>query len=285
MTMRSLLSKYRPEKHMFPTGSYAYMISASGLGASLDPFLQIDHFRMAHPTFPPHPHAGMSAVTYMFDDAETGFVNRDSLGDRTLIRPGDLHWTQAGAGMMHEEVPVEPGRWAHGFQIFVNLAARHKEAPPRALHLDHERMPVVSLEGGGTLKVAVGRFGDHVSPIMDELLTPVNLFELRLPAHGHTVLSLGPDDLNVFATVLHGGASMFEESLVEGESGHFGRNGPSRIELRAGDKGLSAMLMSGKPLDEPVFPKGPFVGNTLTDIERYVQRFRKGGMGSLARSF
>lgn len=285
MTTRSMLSKYRPEKHMFPTGSYAYMISGSGLGASLDPFLQIDHFRMAHATFPPHPHAGMSAVTYMFDDAATGFVNRDSLGDRTPIRPGDLHWTQAGAGMMHEEVPIEPGRWAHGFQIFVNLAARHKEAPPRALHLDHERMPIVALEGGGSLKIAVGCFDNHVSPVTENLLTPVNLFELRLPAHGRTVLSLGPDDLNVFATVLKGSASTGEASLIEGESGHFGRIGPSRIEIRAGDAGLWAMLMSGVPLDEPVFPKGPFVGNTSADIARYVHRFQKGGMGSLSQSF
>lgn len=283
--MRSMLAKFRPDKHMFPTGSYAFMISAAGLGATLDPFLQIDHFRMAHPTFPPHPHAGMSAVTYMFEDAETGFINRDSLGERTLIRPGDLHWSQAGSGMMHEEVPIVPGRWAHGFQVFVNLAARHKESLPRALHLERDRMPMAVLDGGGTITVAVGRFDGRVSPITDDLLTPVNLFELRLPAHAKVSLSLGTDNLNIFATVLKGSASTGGASLSAGESGHFGRDGPSLMEWRAGDGGVWAMLMSGIPLDEPVFPKGPFVGNVPADIARYVRRFQSGGMGSLSKSF
>jgi hypothetical protein len=108
--------------------------SAHGLrhvdGVSLDPFLSVDHFRMSQPTFPPHPHAGFSAVTYMFEDSPGGFINRDSLGDVSRIGPGALHWTQAARGMMHEEIPERRGVEGHGLQMFVNLRADHKQPPP-----------------------------------------------------------------------------------------------------------------------------------------------------------
>ncbi|MFB2920991.1 MULTISPECIES: pirin family protein [Aerosakkonema] len=90
------------------------------LGVSLDPFLNLVDFHMSQPTFKPHPHAGFSAVTYMFEDSEGAFINRDSLGDRSRIAPGDLHWTQAGSGMLHEEVPERAGVDCHGLQMFVN---------------------------------------------------------------------------------------------------------------------------------------------------------------------
>jgi redox-sensitive bicupin YhaK (pirin superfamily) len=79
----------------------------------MDPYLMVDHHWMSQPTFGPHPPAGFSAVTYMFDDAETGFHNRDSMGDSSHIRAGDLHWTTAGAGVVRDEAPVEPGRTGH----------------------------------------------------------------------------------------------------------------------------------------------------------------------------
>ena len=80
--------------------------------AQLDPFIGIDHAWMSAPTFPPHPHAGFSAVTYLFLDSETGIQNRDSNGNRTLIEPGGLHWTAAGRGVVHEENPAITGRAA-----------------------------------------------------------------------------------------------------------------------------------------------------------------------------
>ena len=80
----------------------------------LDPFLNVDHFRMSEPTFPPHPHAGFSAVTLMFEDSPGSFTNRDSRGDRSVIGPGALHWTQAGSGMMHERSRSSAGSSATG---------------------------------------------------------------------------------------------------------------------------------------------------------------------------
>ena len=107
----------------------------------LDPFINLDDFRMSEPTFPPHPHAGFSAVTYMFEDSAGAFTNRDSLGDHSRIGPGSLHWTQAAAGMMHEEIPEQRGLVCHGLQMFVNLRSDHKNAAPRAFHVDAAAVP------------------------------------------------------------------------------------------------------------------------------------------------
>ena len=124
-------------------GFEAYSIGRGNLGDSVDPFLQIDHFFMSKPIFSPHPHAGFSAVTYMFEDSEGSFVNRDTMSaqDSVLIKPGDLHWTQAGSGMVHEEKPTEPGV-CHGLQIFVNLTAENKFSKPQAFHREHPTFTV-----------------------------------------------------------------------------------------------------------------------------------------------
>ncbi|WP_088318155.1 pirin family protein [Kineosporia sp. R_H_3] len=101
---------------------------------TLDPFLSITDFRMSRPTFAPHPHAGFSAVTYMFRDSAGSFRNRDSLGDVSLIGPGDLHWTQAARGMMHEEIPTSPVRSATGCSCSSTWPPR-TSTPRRALFI------------------------------------------------------------------------------------------------------------------------------------------------------
>lgn len=136
----------------------------------LDPFLNVDFFVMSEPTFPPHPHAGFSAVTYLLPESRGSFRNRDSLGDTSTIGPGAIHWTQAGAGMMHEEIPSTPGVEGTGFQIFVNLPAAEKGIAPRALHADATHVPVASVDGALVRVLAVARKersvpGSRSSPI------------------------------------------------------------------------------------------------------------------------
>jgi redox-sensitive bicupin YhaK (pirin superfamily) len=115
--------------------------------SQLDPFIGIDHAWMSEPTFPPHPHAGFSAVTYLFLDSETGIQNRDSRGNQTLIEPGGLHWMASGRGVVHEEIPAVTGRAAHLLQIFVNLPQLVQNQPPFALTLVPADVPVVQYAG------------------------------------------------------------------------------------------------------------------------------------------
>jgi redox-sensitive bicupin YhaK (pirin superfamily) len=116
-------------------GFQAYSVGQQQLGKQIAPFLQLDHYFMTQPTFAEHPHQGFSAVTYMFEDSEGSFFNEDSQGDRSTIAPGDIHWTQAGSGIGHNETPIEPGKICHGIQMFVDLPIADKSLPAQAFHL------------------------------------------------------------------------------------------------------------------------------------------------------
>lgn len=243
-------------------------------GRPLDPFLSIDHFWMSQPTFPPHPHAGFSAVTWMFEDSPGAFTNRDSLGDRSRIGPGALHWTQAASGMLHEEIPEVPGVVSHGLQIFVNLRSDHKRAAPRAFHADE--LPLARGEGWSA-RVLAGRVGDVESPLR-ELLTPVLLLDVALEAGGVVQLPLPPDH-SVFALV------------IEGVVGVGARRAPAHSAVAFADDGDGVVLSAdaparvvvggGRPLREEVVAGGPFVMNTREELEQAAARYRAGAMGVL----
>jgi redox-sensitive bicupin YhaK (pirin superfamily) len=268
--------------HAFDTHSGAHMLRAEP--GWLDPFIGIDSFVMPQPFFGPHPHAGMSAVTLMLPEADGGFVNRDSLGDRSIIRPGDLHWTQAGRGMMHEEVPSEPGKAARGMQVFVNLATVNKQADPAAFHIDHERMPVVAGEGS-SLRVVAGEYAGQASPIVQEAhwLTRVNMLDVTLQAGAQLSVPIKAGD-NAFFVLRAGRLRVAEKDIAAPAAVFFNTVGSAAL-LQAGSDVLRGVFFSGTPLKEPVYPKGPFMGNTAHDVAQYAARFQRGEMGSLAPSF
>ncbi len=252
---------------------------ADGLRADdvvIDPFLMIDHFKMSQPVFGAHPHAGFSAVTYMFDDAETGFQNHDSLGDRSIIRPGDAHWSIAGRGIVHDEVPVEIGKVAHGLQLFVNLAAADELMPARSLHFLREDMPKFEQAHGAKVKLGFGRYDDGlVSHQLGALPTEVALFDVSLaqgarfsyPAQPGLTMLLIP----ISGTLIVGGAPL---------------NGAAALDQAAVDITTHAdtahfVLLLGTPLKELVARRGPFALSTLTRLNQAVEDFQQGKMGTI----
>ena len=106
----------------------------------MDPLLMVDHFIMSEPTFGPHAHAGMSAVSILFEDSVGVFNNKDSLGNDINLKPGDLYWLKAASGAVHDEKPT-PGSRTHALQVFVNLPARMKYDAPDSLHVPATSMP------------------------------------------------------------------------------------------------------------------------------------------------
>ena len=258
----------------------ASSVGRSNLGEGVDPFLQIDHFRMRQPVFPPHPHAGFSAVTYMFEDSEGAFVNRDSLApsDSVLIEPGDLHWTQAGSGVVHEEVPARPGTVCHGLQIFVNLSAQNKFSDPQAFHLSAADIPTYENEQGGQVRVVMGEAFGLVSPL--ETLTPVVLLDVMLPAGDELRHEISADH-NVFVLVVKGDGTFGCDSLGTDDAGLFDNRGDATT-IRAGAQGLQYVLCAGKPWNEPVYSQGPFVMNSAAQIQQVHARYMAGAIGALA---
>jgi redox-sensitive bicupin YhaK (pirin superfamily) len=274
---RSVVASLALEEHRMSPSFRSFGLR--GLpGFSLDPFLNVDDFRMSQPTFPPHPHAGFSAVTVMLEDSAGAFVNRDSLGDRSRIAPGGVHWTQAAAGMLHEEVPEVPGVESHGLQLFVNLRSDHKSAPPRVFRVEPHEVPVV--EGnGGRVRILAGAFGGRRSPL-DALLTPVLLLDVSL-APGARVRVPVEAGHNSFAMSLAGGGRLGSTPCGAHHALGFADDG-DEVELAAGDGGLQVLVAAGRPLREPVVAGGPFVMNDRAGIDAAVARYRRGEMGALS---
>jgi redox-sensitive bicupin YhaK (pirin superfamily) len=126
-------------------------------GASMTALLMVDDFVMTVPTFPPHLHAGMSVVTALFEDTEGSLLNRDTLGCQTTLHAGDLYWLTAASGVVHEEHPA-PGARVHGMQILIDLPARLKGVPARAMLVRAVDVPV--LDGVGCrVRVVLGVSG------------------------------------------------------------------------------------------------------------------------------
>jgi redox-sensitive bicupin YhaK (pirin superfamily) len=273
--------------HAFDADSGATMLRAEP--SWIDPFLGVDSYVMPQPFFPPHPHAGMSAVTLMLPEALGGFINRDSLGDKSEIRPGDLHWTQAGRGMMHEEIPSHPGLAAKGMQVFVNLARKDKMTDPKAFYVGHESMPQIGLSTGASMRLVAGSYGSAQSPIAREPQwhTKVNMFDLSLEPNTKTQIQV-PLEHNVFF-VMRSGSYQLEGQILEATEEHamavFYAPGQSQIEINSAQQPLRGVLFTGEPLNEPVFSKGPFTGSSEQEIDHYIRQYHSGAMGRLQKSF
>ena len=247
----------------------------------LDPFLNVDFFVMSEPTFPPHPHAGFSAVTYLLPESRGSFRNRDSLGDTSTIGPGAIHWTQAGAGMMHEEIPSTPGVEGTGFQIFVNLPAAQKGIAPRAFHADATHVPVVSLDGS-LVRVLAGAFGGTEGALGPGLALVPDLLDLTIDA-GKTLEVPIVRDRRAWMFVISGEAKVGPRTLAANEAVLFA-DGPGVVRIEAQSR-TRAMLFAGDPLRQPVVWHGPFSMTDEREAREAVERYRGGEMGQLAPSF
>lgn len=248
--------------------------------ALTSPFLGIDHAWMSGPTFPPHPHAGFSAVSYLFLDSDTHIDNRDSLGGRQQILPGGLHWTAAGRGVVHEETPAEAGKTVHMLQVFVNLPADRQGDAPFALALAPQDVPVVSLPGA-EVRVPLGAFAGQRSPLRPP--TEVQLLDIALAAGaeldvpveaGHTAFVLpiqGTVQVND-QTVDSGGASI--PILAAQATGH-------TLRLQAAQGPAQLAVFAGAPLHQPIHRQGPLALASATALQAALAAYRRGEFGTV----
>jgi redox-sensitive bicupin YhaK (pirin superfamily) len=246
----------------------------------VDPFLLLDHFASDNPDdfvrgFPMHPHRGIETVTYML----RGFVDhKDSLGNEGRIGPGDLQWMTAGGGIMHEEIPKPgPGGMA-GFQLWVNLPARLKMTKPRYQEVAAARIPEVRRTPGVLVKVIAGRV-DGVAGSVSEIAADPTYLDVALPAGASFTQPMTRGDA-AFAYVFEGEG----EFGVSGSGGGVNACSPKLLVLgdgevfsaRAAGRATRFLLVSGKPLNEPIARYGPFVMNTRQEIEQALDDLRKG---------
>lgn len=246
----------------------------------MDPLVMVDHFTMSESTFGPHPHAGMSAVSILFEDSTGFFHNRDSLGNDIDLGPGDLYWLKAGRGAVHDEKPRD-GSKAHALQAFVNLPARLKADAPVALHVPASEMP--TLRGDGfRVRIMLGTSGGVQgarSPalpftVLDAHLDAGGVFVHEMPADADAWLLAvdGEAEISVGAstTSLPHGASMAVRSG--------GTNTPLAIRT---EQGAHLALLQGTPLREPFVQQGPFVMANDEDVRTVVAAHAAGELGSI----
>jgi redox-sensitive bicupin YhaK (pirin superfamily) len=210
-----------------------------------------------------HPHRGFETVTYMLDGE---FEHRDSAGNSGTIRPGDVQWMTAGAGVVHSEKPspafLESGGRMHGFQLWVNLPRADKMKPPRYQDLRAEDLPKVDRDGVHATVIAGDAFDVH-GPAATHV--PITYVHLRLDA-GATASVPTPPATNAFVYVFAGSGivGLDQRPLHDGQAAVFGDG--DTIDLRASDEPFEVLLLSGQPLREPVARYGPFVMNTKDEI-------------------
>jgi redox-sensitive bicupin YhaK (pirin superfamily) len=221
-------------------GFQAYSVGQQQLGKQIAPFLQLDHYFMTQPTFAEHPHQGFSAVTYMFEDSEGSFFNEDSQGDRSNIAPGDIHWTQAGSGIRHNETPIEPGKICHGIQMFVDLPLADKSLPAQAFHLTAAQIPVYTTDAGGRVRVVVGDANGVTSPL--KISTKICFLDVILPAHTEIEHEVAADE-SVFLLAVKGSGFVGEtQDAIEANQATLFTLTGNNIHTKAGAEGLQYVL-------------------------------------------
>lgn len=247
----------------------------------LDPFLNIDLFEMTGPVFAPHPHAGFSAVTYMFDSSTTRFHNRDSLGDRSLIEPGGVHWTVSGSGIVHDEVVEEVGRVGRGAQIFVRLPSSAELDDPYGMHFTPGELPTAELDGGVRMRVVAGEAFGAQSPVREAAHSHV--YDLTLMAGARVTIPVDPS-FRGFVMTVTGGARIFAGDM-SGTMGPTGlavfEAGEGAVELEAGPQGAQLLFGAGRPINEPAHMLGGFCLSTPDRAMDAVRRYRAGELDGL----
>jgi redox-sensitive bicupin YhaK (pirin superfamily) len=245
--------------------------------SDLDPFLLLDHFGSDDPNdymkgFPWHPHRGIETVTYMIEgDVEHG----DSIGNSGVISSGDVQWMTAGGGIIHQEMPNRHEGQMMGFQLWVNLPTKDKMMEPRYRDVKADTIPEVEAAPGVKIKIISGEVKGTKGPVQDIVVDPEYLDVTMEPNRefSHLVCS----GYKVLAYVFEG-SGYFEvdkEKLVESNNLVLYSDGDT-IKVTTSDKPVRFLLVSGKPINEPVAWYGPIVMNTQKELETAFKEYNNG---------
>lgn len=278
--LRKALQIIKPQPVMEGAGVKLKRSIATGTLDHLDPFLLFDHFGSKNPDdyikgFPMHPHRGIETVTYMIQ----GKVNhKDSIGNSGSIRSGDVQWMTAGGGIMHEEMPQPADVEMIGFQLWVNLPAKLKMTSPRYQNIEFEQIPEIKREDGVKILVIAGEVDGIRGPVSQIFANPTYL-DVTIPSNGSFSHAIEKGH-TAFAYIFEGVGKLGVDEPRQAESA----TAPSLVVLDDGDRFTACtenqaarfLLVSGKPLHEPIARYGPFVMNTQAEIQQALEDLRKG---------
>ena len=256
-------------------GVHLHRIFGFNESPELDPFLLLDDFGSDDPDdyvkgFPWHPHRGIETITYVTrGEVEHG----DSLGNKGVIGPGDVQWMTAGSGIIHQEMPRgDRGGAMYGFQLWANLPASQKMTQPRYRGITRDQIPEVELSGGAKVRVIAGAVGGVKGPVDDVAIQPEYL-DCDVPP-GEELVHETEVDHTAFIYIVDGKGSVGETTVRRGELVLF-HQGES-LAITAADRGLRCILVTGRPLGEPVAWRGPIVMNTQKELAQAFREYQEG---------
>ena len=271
---------------------------AFGFGntSEFDPFLLLDDFRNDRPQdyragFPWHPHRGIETITYVLaGDVEHG----DSLGNRGMLGAGDVQWMTAGRGILHQEMPKgdAQGRM-HGFQLWANLPSSLKMTAPRYQDIKAAEIPELVDDDGTRVRIVCGDYRGHRGPVEGVAADPRYL-DVFVPPGKRKTLPV-ETERHAFAYVFEGSGDFHSASkpfgvltektdgtneiLVREQTGNRSLvlfDSGDEVTVQAGDQGVRFLLVSGKPIREPVAWYGPVVMNTQAELQKAFAELRDG---------
>ncbi len=243
----------------------------------LDPFLLLDDFHSDNPAdyiagFPWHPHRGIETVTYML---EGRVEHGDSMGNKGVIFPGDVQWMTAGSGIIHQEMPKGDNGNMWGFQLWVNLPSTHKMMEPRYREVKNEQIPEVSIGENVKIRVISGEIENTKGPVRDIIVDPEYLDITMAPGteFEHNIKK----GYRALAYVIEGSGYFDPDKrkLIDIEHLVIFKDGDA-VKISTDDKRLRFLLVSGKPLGEPVAWYGPIVMNTQEELDIAFEEYRNG---------
>jgi len=260
-----------------------------------DPFLLLDDFRNERPAdyvagFPWHPHRGIETITYVLAGT---VAHGDSLGNSGSLGAGDIQWMTAGRGILHQEMPQgDPQGRMHGFQLWANLPSSLKMTAPRYQDVPAGEIPEAVDDDGARVRVVCGEFWGKRGPV-DGVAADPSYLDVRVPPGRRKTLPMDTRR-NAFAYVFEGSGTFRDAAepigvLIEqpgpieivarepvGDRSLVMFGSGDEITVQAGDKGIRFLLVSGKPLEEPVAWAGPIVMNTKEQLRQAYAELQAG---------
>ncbi len=261
-----------------------------------DPFLLLDDFRNDDPEyykagFPWHPHRGIETITYVLEGT---VEHKDSLGNTGLLSGGDVQWMTAGSGIMHQEMPQgNKNGQMHGFQLWANLPSEKKMITPRYQDIKISSIPVIEDDDGSKIKVIVGNYRGILGPV-DGIAAEPEFLDVSIPPHTHKVIKMDTYK-KTFAYIFYGKADFKYASAPAGikvEKEFGGRELNIRdlsgnktliyfdpgefVSLHTGEEGVRFLLVSGKPIREPIAWHGPIVMNSRNELMQAMHELNTG---------
>jgi len=296
VTFRPVKSETLAQPTMEGAGVHLHRAFGFHNPSAFDPFLLFDDFRGDHPSqfekgFPWHPHRGIETITYVL----AGTVDHaDSLGNKGSLGAGDIQWMTAGSGIMHQEMPQGNDRGQmHGFQLWANLPSSLKMTGPRYQDVSASDIPEIIDDDGTRVKVIVGSFWGKRGPV-DGIAAEPQYLDITVPAGVRKTFKVDVER-HAFAYIFEGSGSFRDasqpygvrvEKEINGQELHLRDMSGNRtlvqfdqgdeVTIQAGEHGIRFLLVSGKPLKEPVAWHGPIVMNTGEELREAVRDLQNG---------